>query len=234
MISCSTAQLAICTASTEHFATLKMVQRQWTCSLHQECPGTYFAYFVYFAYYAYLLSACRHVLRASQPIYGFWCYFMIHRGIGNSLQKILPKFIPRNDTDVDALLDCKLRVYVLHILHILYILHISNFECVRLKKNGKDAKEILLIGPGFHGYIDHLFWFLPFSCPKQAYEMLANKEMSDENWNTKRDELKAEHLLEQAPVDLRVGWKAWIAEHGSVADAAVAVPATEITSVIRP
>ena len=69
------------------------------------------------------------------------------------------------------------------------------------------------------------------------YEMLANKEMSDENWNTKRDELKAEHLLEQALVDLRVGWKAWIAEHGSVkagAGAAAAVPATGITSVIRP
>ncbi len=67
--------------------------------------------------------------------------------------------------------------------------------------------------------------------------MLANKEMSDENWNTKHDELKAEHLLEQAPVDLRVGWKAWIAEHGSVkagAGAAAAVPATGITSVIRP
>ena len=105
-----------------------------------------------------------------------------------------------------------------------------------MKKNGKDAREILLIGPGFHGYIDHLFWFLPFSCPKQAYEMLATKEMSDENWNTKRD-LKAEHLLEQAPVDLRVGWKAWIAEHGSMkagAGAAAAVPATGITSVIRP
>ena len=109
--------------------------------------------------------------------------------------------------------------------------------CFRLKKNGKDAKEVSLIGPGFHGYIDHLFWFLPFSCPKQAYEMLANKEMSDENWITKRDEVKAEHLLEQAPVDLRVGWKAWIAEHGSVkagAGAAAAVPAAGITSVIRP
>ncbi len=67
--------------------------------------------------------------------------------------------------------------------------------------------------------------------------VLANKEMSDENWNTKRDELTAEHLLEQAPVDLRVGWKAWIAERGSVkasAGAAAAVPATGITSVIRP
>jgi hypothetical protein len=35
---------------------------------------------------------------------------MIHRGIGCALQKIMPKLVPRNDKDVDALLDCKLRV----------------------------------------------------------------------------------------------------------------------------
>ena len=76
--------------------------------------------------------------------------------------------------------------------------------CVRLKKKGKDAKEIPLIGQGFHAYIDHIFWFLPFSSPKQAYEMLAKKEMSDESWITKREEVRAEHLMEQAPQDLRV------------------------------
>lgn len=54
----------------------------------------------------------RHVLRKSQPVYGFWYYYMIHRGIGVSLQKILPKMIPRSCADVDALLDCRLRVYV--------------------------------------------------------------------------------------------------------------------------
>ncbi len=76
----------------------------------------YFAYLAYFAYiYLLIFRAYRHVLRSSQPVYGFWYYFMIHRGIGLSLQKILPKFIPRNDEEVDALLNCKLRVYVLHI-----------------------------------------------------------------------------------------------------------------------
>ena len=52
---------------------------------------------------------------------------MIHRAIGIHLQKILPKLVPKTDAEVDALLDCKLRVYVVHILHILhiwYILHI--------------------------------------------------------------------------------------------------------------
>ena len=87
---------------------------------------------------------------------------------------------------------------------------------VRLKKNCRDSKEISLIGQGFHAYINHLFWFLPFSSPKQDFEMLAKKEMSDELWTTKRDEIRAEHLLEQAAEDLRVRvrWKAWLAENG--------------------
>jgi hypothetical protein len=63
--------------------------------------------------------------------------------------------------------------------------------CVRLKQNGKDAKEISLICQGFQAYIDHLFWFLPFFKLKQAYDMLAKKEMSDEYWTIKRDEIKA-------------------------------------------
>ena len=38
---------------------------------------------------------------------------MIHRAIGIHLQKILPRFVHRTDAEVDAMLDCKLRVYVL-------------------------------------------------------------------------------------------------------------------------
>ena len=82
-----------------------------------------------------------------------------------------------------------------------------------MKKNGQDSKEIPLIGQGFQAYIDNLFWFLPFSSQLQAYDMLAKKEISDEPWVTKREELKADHLKERAAADLREGWKAWIAEH---------------------
>ncbi len=52
----------------------------------------------------------------------------------------------------------------------------------------------------------------------------------------KRDEIQAEHLLERAPEDLRMGWKAWIAAHGPVkegAAAAAVVPAAGITLVFR-
>jgi hypothetical protein len=52
--------------------------------------------------------------------------------------------------------------------------------CIRLKKNCKDAREISLIGQGFQAYIEHLFWYLPFSNPKQSHDMLAKEEMSDE------------------------------------------------------
>ena len=64
------------------------------------------------------------------------------------------------------------------------------------------------------------------------------RRQSDETWTIKRDKIKAtgKHLLEQAPTDFRMGWKAWIAEHGSGkegAGAAAVIPAAGITSVIR-
>jgi hypothetical protein len=93
---------------------------------------------------------------------------------------------------------------------------------------------VSLIGQGFQAYIDHLFWYLPFSTMKQTHEMLAKKEMSDKPWTIKREEIKAEHLFERAPADLRMGCKAWIAVHGygkEGAGAAAVIPAAGITSV---
>ncbi len=104
-----------------------------------------------------------------------------------------------------------------------------------MKANGKDFEKTSLIFQGFIAYIDHLFWFLPFFSPKQAYDMMV-KKMSNEHWITKRDEIKAEHLMELAPADLRMGWKAWIAGHRpgkEGAGAPAVVPAAGITSVIQ-
>jgi hypothetical protein len=105
--------------------------------------------------------------------------------------------------------------------------------CIRLKKNGKDAKEI---SQGFQGKFKltstTTSWYLPFCNPKQAHDMLAKKEMSDEPWTVKRDEIKAEHLLERALAELRMGWKAWITEHWSGkegAGAAAVIPGAGIT-----
>ena len=55
-------------------------------------------------------------------------------------------------------------------------------------------------------------------------------------WIMKSDEIKDEHLLDRAPDDLRKGWKAWIAEHGSGRDgagAAAVIPEAGIISVYR-
>ena len=92
---------------------------------------------------------------------------------------------------------------------LLRISRIFNYDCFRLKKNGKDSKGILPYRHGLQAYIDHLFWFLPFSTRSRLMRCLA-KEMSDENRITKRDEIRAEHLMDRNPNHLRVGWKAWI------------------------
>ena len=70
-----------------------------------------------------------------------------------------------------------------------------------------------MIGSGFQAYVDNLFWFLPFSSTKQAYDMLVKKEMTDDNWIIKRAEIADEHLIERAPQDLSDGWKAWLAKN---------------------
>jgi hypothetical protein len=74
-----------------------------------------------------------------------------------------------------------------------------------------------------------LIWFLTFSNPKQAYDMLAKKEISDENRIIKRDEIRAEHLMDLLQMSgmesLDQGEWAW--EGGRQ------VPATGVTSVVR-
>ena len=109
-------------------------------------------------------------------------------------------------------------------------------QCVRFKRDSMATKEIPLIGTGFQAFINNLFWFLPFSSSKQAFDMLAKKEMSDDNWIVKREEVAAEHQLAKAPADLKLGWKAWLVDskNGAVGGpAAAAVPVAGITSLVR-
>ena len=117
-------------------------------------------------------------------------------------------------------------------------MHIFYNICVRLKKNGTDIKEIPLIGQGFQAFIDDLFWFLPFSSKSQADDVRERMELPEDSWIAKREEVRAEHLLDQAAKDLKDGWKAWIAENGAGtggegAGAAGGVPAAGVTSRIR-
>ncbi len=77
-------------------------------------PTPMYIFCIFYIFYIFDISNknknSRHTIRASQPVFGFWYYFMIHRAIGVSLQRILPKFLPRSDADIDELLSCKLRV----------------------------------------------------------------------------------------------------------------------------
>jgi hypothetical protein len=108
--------------------------------------------------------------------------------------------------------------------------------CIRLKRSCTDFKETPLIGNGFKAFIDNLFLYLPFSSKTQADEMRERMEMSDDIWVAKREELKLKHLLKRAPKDLRVGWKAWLAENGAGTGhgaGGAAVAAAGVTSRVR-
>jgi hypothetical protein len=60
-----------------------------TFSKEKERTGTYFADLQYGAYFTYCpFCIYRHIISQSQPVYGFWYYFMIHRGIGTEQQRI--------------------------------------------------------------------------------------------------------------------------------------------------
>ena len=111
------------------------------------------------------------------------------------------------------------------------------FVLDRYKRDGKETKEIPLIGTGFHSYIDHLFWYLPFSNVKQAYTTLdAVEGVTEADWETKRAEIAKELTLERAQQDLSDGWKAWLKEHGpgkGRGTKEVARPAGGVTSRVR-
>jgi hypothetical protein len=50
---------------------------------------------------------------------------------------------------------------------------------------------------------------------KQVYALLdVIVEVTVADWETKRDEIKADHNLERACKDLNDGWKAWLVENG--------------------
>jgi hypothetical protein len=131
---------------------------------------------------------------------------MIHHGIVSSLQKFLLEFVLKSDADVDALLNYKLRckfdlnLHILHIKHILHILYI--YAVCQIGTRRQDSKGNPFDWQGFPSFYQILLWFLPFSCTKQAYEMLAKKEMAEDNWIIKLAETADEHLLERAPKDL--------------------------------
>jgi hypothetical protein len=126
----------------------------------------------------------------------------------------------------------------------------------------QERQQIPLIGTGFHSYIDHIIWNLPFSNVKQAYATLdAMEGVTEADWETKCAEIAAELMLERAQQDLSAqrrrsqpafimimimklvsvsdGWKAWLKENGPVnlkgrcGTKEVIRPAGRVTSRVR-
>ena len=57
-----------------------------------------------------LLPCCRYFIRTSQPVYGWWFYYMWSNVIGHELKVLHPKLNVRTAADVDELLGCEVRM----------------------------------------------------------------------------------------------------------------------------
>ncbi len=58
--------------------------------------------------------------------------------------------------------------------------------------------------------LDDAFWMLPFSSKKQSQIIRQENDLSDDDWQKRRNQITAEHRLEGARDQLRTQWKAWI------------------------
>ena len=52
----------------------------------------------------------RYFIRKTDPVYGYWFYHMYQNVVLNVLATIHPGFHVKNSADIDALLDCTVRV----------------------------------------------------------------------------------------------------------------------------
>jgi hypothetical protein len=58
--------------------------------------------------------------------------------------------------------------------------------------------------------LDDAFWMLPFSGKKQSQIIRQENDLTDDDWQKRRNQILAEHRLEGARDQLRTQWKAWI------------------------
>ena len=55
-------------------------------------------------------AVLRYFLCSNHPYYGWWFYFMVNKAAAAKLQMFAPQFVPKNAAQVDALLECTIRV----------------------------------------------------------------------------------------------------------------------------
>jgi hypothetical protein len=95
-----------------------------------------------------------------------------------------------------------------HILHN-WIVH-NPIIGSRFKRDGVSRKTVPLLGHGFLHLVDHLFWNLPFASVKQGTAVREKFHVSEEDWDTRFQEITSEHDRDGARQELIEGWKSWI------------------------
>jgi hypothetical protein len=68
-----------------------------------------------------------------------------------------------------------------------------------------------VFGKGMLDTLDDVFWMLPFSSKKQAQINWQENQITDEEWEKRRELIMAEHRLPNSKEQLEQHWKAVIA-----------------------
>ena len=88
-----------------------------------------------------------------------------------------------------------------------------------------------VFGKGLLDTLDDVFWMLPFSGKKQSQIIRQENDLTEDDWQKRRNLITAEHRLENARDQLKTQWKAWIKKDAVQAgsQAGQGAPATDHT-----
>ena len=82
---------------------------------------------------------------------------------------------------------------------------------------GGRSRKLHVFGKGLLDTLDDAFWMLPFSSKKQAQIVRQENDLTEDDWQRRRDQIMNEHRLDGARDQLRTQWKAWINQNVSKA-----------------
>jgi hypothetical protein len=86
-------------------------------------------------------------------------------------------------------------------------------------------KQLPVFSKGMLDTLDDVFWMLPFSSKKQAQIIRQENQITDLQWEKRRDLIMAEHRLPNSKEQLEQHRKAWIAQDAFTACRAAATRA---------
>ncbi len=80
------------------------------------------------------------------------------------------------------------------------------------------SRKLHVFGKGLLDTLDDAFWMLPFSSKKQAQIVRQENDLTEDDWQRRRDHIINEHRLDGARDQLRTQWKLWINQNVSKAE----------------